>query len=240
VALNEAAWRTSWENGLAEYWRRAGWNDATSGGDFAKRSAEAKRNGLKVLEAPYRQQWEARLTQYWQAIGRQDGFGHPYLLDQRVREAHAAGVAALPTTAAIYHSQWNAENTRYCKTEYAFEVGRTQASFNFEVCPAPERVKLKRAWSSGGDYEVLAQKHASVLAELQKYDGERQRLERDLSRLQADQNKKPDADQTRRLDNERREISGRLSQTERKLEDLRLWEDRYSRQLREVKRDAFL
>lgn len=241
VAVNEAAYRASWQKGQVEYWRRTGWDDATHGKNFAMREAEARRKGLQVLEAEYRQQWEARLVQYWKDAGRQDGFGQPDRLEQRIRSAAADGAFVLPATRDLYRRNWDSENARYCSGDNAFSAGQAAAAFAFDVCRAEIRPALKRAWSSGRDYEVVAAKRAAILAEIESVDRDRGRLRERLQRLdregRADQ--KQDRDAVQKRDRERSEVSDRLRDADRKLEDLRRREDRYDKELRDLKRDSF-
>jgi hypothetical protein len=240
-AVNGTAYRESWRKGLVEYWGRTGTDDATHGKTFAMREAEARRKGLQVLEPVYRQNWEARLVQHWQDAGRQDGFGQPDRLEQRIRTAAADGVFMIPATRDLYRRNWESENARYCAGENAFAAGQANSPYSFDVCRAEIRPALKRAWSSGRDYEVLAAKRADILAEIAAIDRGRDRLRDRLQRLERESraDQKQDRDTVQKRDRERSEMADRLRDAERKMEDLRRREDRYDKELRDLKRDAF-
>jgi hypothetical protein len=241
VALNGAAYRESWQKGLIEYWGRTGADDATHGKTFAMREAEARRKGLQILEPAYRQKWEARLVEYWQDAGRQDGFGKPDRMEQRISSAASDGVFVIPATRELYRRNWESENARYCSGDNAFSAGQAQTPFSFELCRVESRTALKRAWSSGRDYEVVAARRTDVRAEIDAVERGRERLRDRIQRLEregrADQKQEREAVQKR--DRERSEVADRLRDADRKLEDLRRREDRFDREMRDLKRDSF-
>jgi hypothetical protein len=241
VALNTAAYRESWQRGLVEYWGRTGTDDATHGKTFGMREAEARRKGLQILEPVYRQNWEARLVQYWQDAGRQDGFGQPDRLEQRIGKATSDGVFVIPATRDLYRRNWESENARYCSGDNAFSAGQATTPFSFDVCRVEFRPALKRAWASGRDYEVVAARRAAVLAEIDTLERGRDRLRERIQRLEregrADQKQEREAVQKR--DRERSEVADRVRDADRKLEDLRRRDDRYEKELRDLKRDSF-
>ena len=110
LVVRPDAYQAGWNREIPEYWRNLGWNDAASGREFNGRKDEAQRRGLKIYEAQYRQRWEARLIQYWTEIGTADGYGKPYLIEQRIAEARSLGYFVIAQTRDIYGAAWSQKN----------------------------------------------------------------------------------------------------------------------------------
>ena len=110
LVVRPDAYQAEWNREIPEYWRNLGWNDAASGREFNGRKDEAQRRGLKIYEAQYRQRWEARLIQYWTEIGTADGYGKPYLIEQRIAEARSLGYFVIAQTRDIYGAAWSQKN----------------------------------------------------------------------------------------------------------------------------------
>lgn len=249
VQVQEDVYRAAWTVEIVNYWRNLGARDAVSGYEFGVRGKEARAKGLKVFEAEYRQAWEKRLMEYWQQAGMEDGYGKPFLLEQRIASARRDGVFAIPDTRKIYTAAWEAENARYCVPENAFEHGRANNSIMIEVCQPALRDKLKRAYFSGQDFATAEVKQRQALADAQQleaqlYDGRRRldRLERDIRNSQPTKDK-PATDesskQDRRREQERRELIDFLRRLERQLDGARLWLDQNEFHMQRLRREIY-
>lgn len=247
--VDEAAYRFGWENGLVEYWTNLGMNDAVSGKSFAMRKKEAMQKGLKILEKTYQTSWDNRLIQYWSEAGTQDGWGQPDFLEQRIASAARDGVFVIAQTREVYRQAWQTQHVRYCANENAFAMGRENTLMNIEVCGNDSRLSLKRAYTAGQDYEVVNAKYQRNLSELNKQTERRNQTDRRLRSLEED-SRRDLRNKDRKIDNEslaldrrreadRNEFISSLREQDRKLEELKRWEDRYSQQLRDLKRDAY-
>lgn len=249
VQVQEDVYRAAWNAEIVNYWRNLGARDAVSGYEFGVRGKEARQAGLKVFEAEYRQAWEKRLMEHWQQAGKDDGYGKPFLLEQRIASARRDGVFAIADTRKIYTAAWEAENARYCVPENAFEMGRVNSGMAVEVCREPLRNQLKRAFVSGQDYQVAAARQQQAVYDAQQlearlYDGRRRldRLERDIRNSQPTKDKpatEESAKQDRRRDQERRELIDYLRRLERQLDDARRWLDQNDFHMQRLRRDIY-
>lgn len=249
VQVQEDVYRAAWNAEIVNYWRNLGARDAVSGYEFGVRGKEARQKGLKIFEAEYRQAWEKRLAEYWQQAGMEDGYGKPFLLEQRIASARRDGVFAIPDTRKLYTAAWEAENARYCVPENAFEHGRANRSIAIEVCQPALRDKLKHAYFSGQDFATAEVKQRQAQADAQQletqlYDGRRRldRLERDIRNSQPTKDKPAtdeSAKQDRRRDQERRELIDYLRRVERQLSDARLWLDQNEFHMQRLRREIY-
>jgi Skp family chaperone for outer membrane proteins len=246
LRTDEAAYRQGWENGLVDYWAQLGQNDAVSGKQFELRKLEAQQRGLKIVEQAYRDAWKNRLLQYWQQAGEQDGWGQQNFLEQRIASAGRDGVFVISETRSLYENAWQAQHQRYCQNDNAFAMGRENKPINVGVCGNERRLILQRAYTAGQDYEAINGKYQRTLSDLKNLSQKREDNERRLRSLEDsarrelnDKNRKPGDDASRRRDSERLEITSNLRQQDRQMEELRRWEERYSQQLRDIKRDAY-
>lgn len=249
VQVQEDVYRAAWNGEIVNYWRNLGARDAVTGSEFGVRGREARQKGLKIFEAEYRQAWEKRLMEHWEQAGKEDGYGKPFLLEQRIANARRDGVFAIPDTRTIYTRAWEAENARYCVAENAFEYGRANRPMAVEVCSPPLRDKLKRAWLSGQDFSSAeARQRQSVedarQLEARLYDGRKrlERLDRDIRNNQPTKEKPATDDsdkQNRRREQDRRELVDHLRRLERQLDDIRLWLNQNELHMQRLRRDIY-
>lgn len=248
VQVDETSYRAGWENGLGEYWSRIGSMDAVSGKNFSLRKIEADRGGLKILEQVYQQSWTQRLEQHWQEAGERDGWGYPNLLEQRIANVTRDGVFVIPGARELYLAAWQSKNLIYCSSDNAFAMGRENAPLAAEAC-GQRRLAVKRAHTAGQDYEAIHLKNQRVLSDLQTLTDKRSHVDKSLIDLESDIKrdlKKPDrksnnetVEQDRRRETNRLDLVSQLRQHDRQIEELKRWEDRYSQQMRDLKRDAY-
>ncbi|MET0321417.1 MAG: DUF2799 domain-containing protein [Duganella sp.] len=248
VQVQEDVYRAAWNAGIVSYWRNLGARDAVCGTEFAARGREAKAKGLKIFEADYRQAWEKRLADYWSQAGRDDGYGKPFQLDQRIASAGRDGVFVIAATRALYGQAWDAENARYCVPDNAFERGRANAGMAVEVCREALRNPLKRAYMSGQDYAIAEAKQQLAVNEASQLEASVIDTRRRLDRLDRDRNgqsgkdkpaKDDAAKEDRRREQERRELVERLRRQERQLDDARRWIDQNDFQMRSLRRSTY-
>ncbi|HEX5344169.1 MAG TPA: DUF2799 domain-containing protein [Duganella sp.] len=249
VEVQEESYRAAWNAEIVNYWRNLGTQDATSGKEFGVRSREAKAKGLKIHEREYREAWEARLLTYWRDAGAADGFGHPFMLDQRIANASRDGVFSIPGTQDAYTNAWRQENARYCTPDNAFERGRGSIGMAVEVCAPALQNQLKHAYVSGQDYEVAAAKYRQAVEDANElasrvHDARSRlgRLEREI-RASQEAKDRPVNDETvkqdKRREQERRELSDYLQRLERQLDDARRWADRHDQQMQRLRREIY-
>ncbi|MBV7534669.1 DUF2799 domain-containing protein [Duganella sp. sic0402] len=249
VDVQEEAYRTAWKTEIVNYWRNLGTADATSGKEFGTRGREAKAKGLKIHEQEYRQAWETRLTEYWRQTGADDGYGHPYQLEERMANASRAGVFVIPATRDTYTNAWRQENARYCTPDNVFERGRSNVGMAVEVCAPAVQSQLKHAYVSGQDFEIAAVKRQQALADANELasrlrDGYARlsRLERDMRAAQEAKDRPTNeetARQERRREQERRELIDYLQRLERQLDEARRWADRHDQQMQRLRREIY-
>jgi hypothetical protein len=249
VDVQEESYRTAWNAEIVNYWRNLGTQDATSGKEFGTRGREAKAKGLKIYEQEYRQAWEARLIEYWRATGAADGYGQPFLLEDRINNASRDGVFAIPGTRDAYTNAWRQENARYCVPDNAFEQGRTNTGMAVEVCAPAVQNQLKHAYVSGQDYEITAVKYRQAVADANDLANRardaRNRLGKLEREIRANQEAKdrPANDETakqdRRREQERRELNDYLQRVERQLDDARRWVERHDLQMERLRREIY-
>ncbi|RFP08122.1 MULTISPECIES: DUF2799 domain-containing protein [unclassified Duganella] len=249
VQVQEEAYRAAWNGEIVNYWRNLGTQDAVSGKDFAMRSKEARAKGLKIFESEYRQAWEARLTDYWRQTGADDGYGKPFMLDDRIANAGRNGVFVIAATRDLYTAAWDEQNARYCMPENAFERGRTNSGMAVEVCRGELRNQLKHAYVSGQDYEVAAAKYRQAVDDANEISGRLNDARHRLDRLQREIRSNLEAkdrvvnDDTRRQDarreQERRDLIDYIRQLERQLDDARRWVERHEQQMQRLRREIY-
>ena len=249
VQVQEEAYRAAWNAEIVNYWRNLGTQDAVSGKDFAMRGKEARTKGLKVFESEYRQAWEARLTDYWRQAGADDGYGKPFMLDDRIANAGRNGVFVIAATRQLYTAAWDEQNARYCVPDNAFERGRVNAGMMVDVCRAELRNQLKHAYVSGQDYEIAGAKYRQAVDDVNDISGRLNdarhrlnRLERDIranleakDRVVNDDTRKQDA----RREQERREVYEYIQRLERQLDDARRWAERHEQQMQRLRREIY-
>ncbi|MFA9218338.1 MAG: DUF2799 domain-containing protein [Sphingomonadaceae bacterium] len=250
VLVQEEAYRSAWQAEIINYWRNLGTQDAVSGKDFAVRKREALQKGLKLYESDYRQAWEARLVEHWRAAGASDGYGKPFLLDERIANAARDGVFVIPRTRDVYTDAWDEQNTRYCTPDNAFDLGRRAAGMAIDVCRAELRNQLKRALLSGRDYEEASRRYNQSLADANDTDARLRDGHRRLSRLDNEIRSalgskdrvvnEETQKQDRRRDQERRELVDYLQRLERQLDDARRWVHRHQQQMEQLRRDIYV
>lgn len=250
VQVQEAAYLSAWNQEIIEYWKRLGWDDATQGRDVNTRRADARQRGLKFSELEYKQRWEQRLIQYWQEAGRQDGFGKPNQLEQRMANARADNVFVIAQTRDLYQQAWSAQNARYCSVDNAFLYGRKNNRMAVEVCVWNQQNRVRRAWDSGQEYEIVLRKqreHHEEIAHLlnRRSDAERrlEQIERNIKRDQEDKNRVTNNDTNhsdRAREHERQELREYLHRLQHQIEELRNWDFRYEQQLQQIGRDIYL
>ncbi|GJJ03285.1 hypothetical protein RugamoR64_38230 [Duganella rhizosphaerae] len=249
VQVQEEAYRAAWNGEIVNYWRNLGTQDAVSGRDFGMRGKEARAKGLKIFESEYRQAWEARLTDYWRQAGADDGYGKPFMLDDRIANAGRNGVFVIAATRDLYTAAWDAQNARYCMPENAFERGRTNSGMAVEVCRSELRNQLKHAYVSGQDYEVAAAKYRQAVDDVNEISGRLNDARHRLDRLQREIRSNLEAkdrvvnDDTRRQDarreQERRDLIDYIRQLERQLDDARRWVERHEQQMQRLRREIY-
>jgi hypothetical protein len=249
VQVQEEAYRAAWNGEIVNYWRNLGTQDAVSGKDFAMRNKEARQKGLKVYEQDYRQAWETRLANYWRQAGADDGYGKPFLLEDRIANAGRNGVFTIAATRDLYTAAWQEQNARYCVPENAFEMGRANSGIAVDVCRAELRNQLKHAYVSGQDYEITALKYRQAVSDVNELsdrvrDGRNRlgRLEREIranldakDRAVNEETKKQD----RRREQDRRELIDYIQRLERQLDDARRWADRHEQQMQRLRREIY-
>lgn len=249
VFVNESTYRQGWENGLTEYWTKLGQNDAISGKQFALRKKEAMAKGLQILEQVYQTSWEKRLVEYWTQAGAEDGWGRADFMEQRIASAGRDGVFVIKLTPELYRSAWQAEHARYCNNENAFELGRVNQPMNVDVCGNERRLSLKRTYNAGQNYEEMNAKYQRTLADINRLSEKRnqtgQRLQSIEEAMRRDLRNKDrkSSNETAALDKrreaDRSEFLTSLRDQDRQLEELKRREDRYTQQLRDLKREAY-
>jgi hypothetical protein len=249
VDVQEEAYRSAWNAEIVSYWRNLGTQDATSGKEFGMRNREAKAKGLKVLEQEYRQAWESRLAAYWRDTGAADGYGRPFMLEERMANASREGVFVIGATRDAYTNAWRRENARYCTPENAFDFGRNNSGMAVDVCAPAQQNQLKHAYASGQDYTIAEVKHRQAVAEANEMADRvrdaRQRLARIEREIRAAQdakdrpNNEDTAKQDRRREQERREQAEHLHRLERQLYDAQRWVERHDLQMQQLRRDIY-
>ena len=249
VLVQEEAYRAAWNGEIVNYWRNLGTQDAVSGKDFAMRAREARQKGLKVFEQDYRQAWETRLADYWRQAGADDGYGKPFLLEDRIANAGRNGVFTIAATRDLYTAAWQEQNARYCVPENAFEMGRANGGIAIDVCRAELRNQLKHAYVSGQDYEIAGAKYRQAVSDaneladrLRDARNRLGRLDREI-RASLDAKDRPVNDDTkkqdRRREQERRELIDYIQRLERQLDDARRWADRHDQQMQRLRREIY-
>lgn len=250
VQLREDAYRAAWNLEIIEYWKRLAWEDATQGRDVNTRRTDAKNRGLKFSEIEYTQMWQQRLQKYWLDAGAEDGYGKPNLLEERMANARKDNVFVIAQTRDIYQQAWSEQNLRYCNLDNAFSFGQHNHRMAIEVCAGNQQNRLRYAWESGRQYEIILQKQRHHHGEMQRLaerrnDAEHRivRIERELKQDRENKNRISNSD-TAAIDNkrehEKRDLKDFLRRTEREFEDLRQWNYRYEQQLLQIKRDIYL
>ena len=250
VQLREDAYRAAWNLEIIEYWKRLAWDDATQGRDVNTRRADAKNRGLKFAEIEYMQMWQQRLQKYWLDVGNEDGYGKPNLLEERMANARKDNVFVIPQTRDIYQQAWTEQNLRYCNLDNAFSYGQHNQRMAIDVCAAAQQNKLRYAWESGRDYEVILQKQRYQQDEMRRLADRRSdaesrlvRIEREIKHDQENKSRVTNAETAAidsKREHEKRELRDFLRRTEREFEDLRQWDFRYEQQLLQIKRDIYL
>ncbi|MDD2721011.1 MAG: DUF2799 domain-containing protein [Gallionella sp.] len=250
VLVQSAAYHTAWNGEIPNYWKNLGTADAVSGRDFEMRNREARQNGLKVFEAEYRQSWEARLATYWSEAGNEDGYGHPFQLEERIANAARDGVFVIARTRDLYTRAWEVQNLRYCNVDDAFNRGRRNERMAIEVCREPQQSQVRRAYLAGQDYEAVAVKHKHALDEIDEYARKNTTLHQQLQQVEgvirnnAANKQRPvneeTARQDKRLEHEHHDLEDQIEQNQRKLSEARRWEDQYNQQMQRIKRDIYL
>ncbi|MET0265349.1 MAG: DUF2799 domain-containing protein [Duganella sp.] len=249
VQVQEEVYRAAWNAEIVNYWRNLGARDAVSGMEFGSRGREARQKGLKVFESEYRQAWEKRLAEYWRQAGLEDGFGKPFLLEERIANAKRDGVFSIPGTRAWYTRAWEEQNALYCQPDNAFERGRTNSGMAVEVCRPELRNPLKRAYLSGQDYEQAAARQRQAVndareIEARLYDANKRvdRIERDLRNNQPSKDKPATEEmnkQNRRSEQERREVINFIRSLERRLDDVRRAIDHNEMYMQRLRREIY-
>lgn len=249
VQVREDAYRLAWDKEIIEYWKALAWEDALQGRDVNTRRADARQRGLKFSEPEYKQRWEQRLIEYWQEAGRQDGFGKPNQLEQRMSNARADNVFVIAQTRDLYQQAWSEQNARYCSVDNAFLYGRKNDRMAVDVCAESQQNRVRRAWDSGQEYEIVLRKqrqnHEEIAHLMQQRSDAERRLEQILRNIKRDQEDKnrvtnKDTDQSDRArEHERQELGAYLHSLQHRIEDLRNWDWRYEQQLRQIARDIY-
>ena len=246
LLVRENAYRTAWDKEIVEYWKRTAWADATNGWDVYMRRVDARKRDVKFAEAEYQAMWEQRLRQYWTDAGRDDGFGKPNQLEQRMANARNDKLFVLPTTKEDYMQAWLAENARYCSPQNAFEFGRRSAYYALNVCNAVMVGRAQHGYASGERYENVMRERVRVERDLSSMIERRRdvedrlnRLERDIKR-DRDNKDRPKNDENAKIDKKREQERDDLSRTirdfNRKIDDLQMWRMRYTDQLESIMR----
>lgn len=250
VQLREDAYRATWNVEIAEYWKKLAWEDATQGRDVNTRRADAKNRGVKFSENDYKQMWDQRLIKYWADAGKDDGFGKPNLIEQRITNARRDNVFVIAQTRDVYQQSWSEQNNRYCSADNAFAFGRSNYRMELELCAGSQQSKARFAWESGQQYEVVLQRQRFHHEEMQRLADRRNdaearlsRIVRDIKRDQENKNR-VNNNETAASDNKREkekdELREYLSRTQREFEESRQWDFRYDQQLQQLKRDIYL
>ena len=250
VQLREDAYLSAWNIEIIEYWKKLAWEDATQGRDVNTRRADAKNRGLKFSENEYTQMWQQRLQKYWLDVGKDDGYGKPNQLEERMANARKDNVFVISQTRDIYQQAWTEQNLRYCNLDNAFSYGQRNHRMAIEVCASNLQNKLRYALESGREYEVILQRQRFHQIEMQRLaerrsDAENRygRIERELRRDQENKNRVPTTETAAidaKREQEKRELRNFLRRTEMEFEDLRQWNFRYEQQLMQIKRDIYL
>jgi hypothetical protein len=249
VQVQEESYRAAWNAEIVNYWRNLGTQDAVSGKDFAMRGKEARQKGLKIFEQEYRQAWEARLADHWRQAGADDGYGKPFLLEERIGNARRDGVFTIAATRDLYTAAWTEQNARYCMPENAFERGRANSGIAVDVCRAELRNQLKHAYVSGQDYEIAAAKFRQAVSDVNELADRLRDARNRLGRLDREIRSNLDAKdrtvnedtkkQDRRREQERRELIEYIQRLERQLDDARRWADRHDQQMQRLRREIY-
>ena len=247
--VDEAAYRRGWESGLIEYWTRWGQEDAVTGKQFAMRKKEAMKKGLKILEQVYQTSWENRLVEYWTQAGAEDGWGRADFLEQRIASAGRDGVFVIGATRELYRNAWQAEHARYCNNENAFAMGRVNQPMNIDVCGNERRLLLKRTYNAGQDYEEMNAKYQRTQADINTLSEKRNQTDQQLQSIDEairrdlrNKDRKVNNETTavdKRREADRNQLLRNLRGQDRQLEELKRWEDRYTQQLRDLKREGY-
>jgi hypothetical protein len=250
VLVQKEIYLAAWNNEIVNYWKNLGTLDAVSGKDFAMRRSEAHQKGLKIFEAEYRQSWEERLAIYWTQVGNEDGYGHPFQLEDRINNATRDLVFVIARSRDLYTAAWNIQNTRYCNIDDAFAHGQRNDGMAINVCKDSLQGQLKRAYLSGQDYQVVSAKHDHALSEIDEYTRKVNDAHRRLEQLEDEmrsthENKQRVVnDDTIRHDKQREqehhELDEQMDRNQQKLNEARRWEDQYRQQMLKLKRDIYL
>lgn len=249
VQVQEEVYRGAWNAEIVNYWRNLGARDAVSGKEFGVRGKEARQKGLKVFESEYRQAWEKRLAEHWRQVGLEDGYGKPFMLEERIANAARDGVFSIPGTRDWYTAAWEEQNAKYCVPENAFERGRANSGMAVEVCRGELRNQLKRAYVSGQDFEVAAARQQQAASDANELEGRLYDANRRLGRLERDMRASADAKdkaaseegkkQDRRREQDRRELIEIIHRLERQLDDARRAVERYDMQMQRLRREIY-
>ncbi|GGX50949.1 DUF2799 domain-containing protein [Undibacterium squillarum] len=226
VFVRADAYQQGWDKEIIEYWRRLAWEDAVNGRDANNRRVDAQARGLKFSESQYQDSWQARLVQYWQDAGAQDGWGRPYMLEQRMANAQRDRVFVIAQTRDVYTAAWNRKNDEYCTPANAFDWARRGNWMAVNVCRPELQWRLDRAVRNGREFEHLedrirrAQSDAREFAKrVSDVENRIRQLERDAGRLaevkdiKDNKDSKPspnNADELRRNERERAELRGQI------------------------------
>ncbi|MDO8177081.1 MAG: DUF2799 domain-containing protein [Undibacterium sp.] len=250
VQLREDAYRAAWNSEIVEYWKKLAWEDATQGRDVNTRRADAKTRGLKFSEVEYKKMWEQRLVKYWQDAGKEDGFGKPNQFEQRILNVRRDNVFVISQSRDLYQQAWMEQNSRYCSVDNAFIYGRSNQRMEIELCAPVQKNKVRYAWESGQQYEVVLQKQRFHHDEMLRLAGRRNEAEYRLSKIERDIKHDQDnksrtmntdtATNDSKRDREKHDLREFLRRTQREFEDLRQWDYRYDQQLQQIKRDIYL
>lgn len=250
VLVQEETYRAAWNAEIINYWKNLGSADATSGKDFAMRRKEAQQKGLKIYESDYRQAWENRLADYWRQAGKDDGYGRPFQLEDRIANAARDGVFVISRTRDLYTDAWEEQNAKYCVPELAFEQGRRNAGMAVDVCRVELRNQLKRAYISGQDYEQASARYNQAISDINSLSDRLHDEHRRLNRLEGEiranlANKdrpvnEETANQDRRREQERRELADSIQRRQSQLDNARRWADIHQEQMQRLRRDIYL
>lgn len=234
VLVRPDAYQLAWDTEIIEYWKRQAWDDATNGWDRYMRRVDAKSRGVKFEEAAYQSMWEKRLQEYWADAGRDDGFGKPQRIEERMANARNDKVFVLEQTREIYLQAWIAENARYCSPENAFGFGRASHYFEWSVCVPQLQARARHAYESGQKFQITLRDKERVERDIRETLDDRNDFERQLRHLDKESRKdqdiiKENKDKTavdeannreKRRDKERRELNHRRRDANNRLDDL--------------------
>ncbi|CAN5836558.1 hypothetical protein BH11PSE12_BH11PSE12_00800 [soil metagenome] len=250
VQVRDDAYHVAWDKEIIEYWKKLAWEDATQGRDVNTRRTDAKNRGLKFSELEYKRMWDQRLVQYWQDAGKDDGYGKPNQLEERMANARNDQVFIIPQTRDLYQQAWVEQNARYCNVDNAFAYGRRNHRMAFEVCVGAQQSRVRRAWAGGQEYESVLQQQSYRNDEMQRLGQRRSEAESRLAHIERDMRKDQDdknrvkttdtANVDRKREQERQELREFLRRTYNEFEDLRRWNFRFEQQLQQIKRDIYL